>query len=319
MGRLKRKRHVAGFVIAVFFIVLWTSRSGSGSANDEKNTFDFQLLPGESRVISHSMSASRDTALMGYQVLPRVVLTTGADFAVFGFRFSGLDMRVGMFGIIEVQTTEPDPLNFLTVPSGPYLWRGLLGYSVSCALEKLATRWLGNRGALEISLSERHESEHYTGSGEDLRKAYRHIPNIGDFLLLDLAMRKAIGPLDIEARIQNKFFLSSADHKPYSLGPGGDLVFRLRLPTWAHPFLSMFSEYLFADSLERDGKVFEVPDNYLVRALLGVVFPGKVADLQIFMATSVGHGKGLLSDQEEFCIGWGIRIGLFKNALGQNV
>jgi hypothetical protein len=317
MGGLKRKICTSGLVVAVLFVFPWTSRSGS--ANDKKNTFDFQLLPGESRVISHSMSASRDTALMGYQVLPRVVLTTGADFAVFGFLFSGLDMRVGMFGIIEVQTTEPEPLNFLTVPSGPYLWRGLLGYSVSLALERLATRWLENRGALEISLSFRHESEHYTGSGEDLEEAYRHIPNIGDFLLLDLATRKAIGPLDIEARIQNKFFLSSADHKPYSLGPGGDLVFRLRLPTWAHPFLSLFGEYLFADSLERDGEVFEVPDNYLVRALLGVVFPGKVADLQIFMATSVGHGKGLLSDQEEFCLGWGIRIGLFKNALAQNV
>lgn len=317
MGSSKRKRHAAGLIVALIFIFSWTAHGGS--ANDEKNSFDFQLMPGESRVISHSMSASRDTALMGYQVLPRVVLTTGADFAVFGFLFSGLDLRVGMFGMIEVQTTEPEPLNFLTVPSGPYLWRGLLGYSVSLAPEELATRWLGNRGALEVALSFRHESEHYTGSGEDLEQEYRHIPNIGDFLLLDLSMRKAIGPLDIEARVQNKFFLSSANHKPYSFGPGGDLIFRLRLPTWAHPFLSIFSEYLFADSLERDGEVFEVPDNYLVRALLGVVFPGRVADLQIFLATSVGHGKGLLSDQEEFRLGWGIRIGLFKNALGQKV
>ena len=49
-----------------------------------------------------------------------------------------------------------------------------------------------------------------------------------------------------------------------------------------------------------------------MRGLVGLVFPGEVADVQIFAALAQGHGKGLLSSEEYFRFGWGIRIGLFK-------
>ncbi len=73
-------------------------------ADDPEGSVDITVMPGESHTISHAQSASRDTGLMGYQVLPWVVLTTGADFSFIGFRFSGFDLRAGMFGMVEVQT-----------------------------------------------------------------------------------------------------------------------------------------------------------------------------------------------------------------------
>ncbi|MCP4599582.1 MAG: hypothetical protein GY847_03420 [Proteobacteria bacterium] len=57
------------------------------------------------------------------------------------------------------------------------------------------------------------------------------------------------------------------------------------------------------------------PPSWQLRRLVGVVIPGKVADLQIFMVISMGHGKGLLAYKEEINWVWGIRIGLFKQSL----
>ena len=274
-----------------------------------------ELLPGESRSISHAHSASRDTALLAYQVLPHVVLTTGADFAVLGFRFSGIDLRAGMFGMIEVQTTEGQPLNFLTVPAGPYIWRGLLGYSVAVAPITLARRWLGPRGAIEGVVSFRHESEHFTGSREGNEGLYVDVPDIGDFVMIDVAARGGTRLLVAELRLQNKFFLPTTSG--YTNGPGADLVFRLEPLDRLHPFLAVFGEYLFGRPVEREGIRGRYPDNYLVRGLLGIVFVGRTADLQLFAAASVGHGKGLLAFEEELRIGWGIRIGFFKEGIGR--
>jgi hypothetical protein len=238
-------------------------------------------------------------------------MSMGGDFAFFGFRFSGLDLRAGLFGLIEVQTATEQPVNFLSVPSGPYLWRGLLGYSLSLCLEDLGRRWLGDRGALEAAVSFRHESEHYTGSRFENAPMFEDVPNIGNFFMPDLAARKAVATVDVDVRVQNKFFLPD---EAYSFGPGADLILRWRALSWAHPFISVFGEYLFGDEKEWYGGTRKMPDNYLVRGLIGLVFPGRTADLQIYMALAAGHDKGLLAFERDLRLGWGIRISIFKES-----
>jgi hypothetical protein len=219
-----------------------------------------------------------------------------------------------MFGMVEVQTVTEQPTAFLYVPAGPYTWRGLLGYSLALSLEDLARRWLGPRGGLEAAVSFRHESEHWTGGDEEFNRRWSQrfagTPHIGDFVMPDLAMRAPAGPFDIDLRVQCKAFLPSYDN--YAAGPGVDLIFRWRLTSWVQPFLSLFAEYLFGKTKTSGGARVEVADNYLARALLGVLFPGEVADIQIFAALARGHDKGLLVTREETRLGWGIRIGLFK-------
>jgi hypothetical protein len=106
--------------------------------------------------------------------------------------------------------------------------------------------------------------------------------------------------VDVELRAQCKVFLPTYDG--YSVGPGVDLIFRWRLAPWIHPFLSLFAENLVGEA-----------DDYLARGLFGVVFPGDAADIQVFAAAAHGHDKGLLVLHRDTQLGWGVRIGLFKN------
>src|SRR5687768_16408035 len=66
----------------------------------------FHFLPGASRAISHAGSASRDTAALGLVILPRVVVTGGAEIAVFAIEGSGLTFRPGFFGMLELESRE---------------------------------------------------------------------------------------------------------------------------------------------------------------------------------------------------------------------
>ncbi len=306
---LEKRRAKANIAIVALLMVALPAY-----ADDREGSVDIAVMPGESHAISHAQSASRDTGLMGYQVLLRVVLTTGADFSFIGFRFSGLDLRAGMFGMFEVQTVKEQPSAFLYVPAGPYIWRGLLGYSLALSLEDLAQSWLGPRGALEAAVSFRHESEHWTGGNaednETLSRRFADTPHIGDFIMPDLAIRAPAGPFDIDFRAQCKAFLPTFGN--YVAGPGVDLIFRWRVVGWVNPFLSLFAEYLFGDAKMVEGERREIPDNYLARGLLGVIFPGETADIQIFAAVAHGHDKGLLVVNKDTRFGWGIRIGLFK-------
>ncbi|MDJ0763142.1 MAG: hypothetical protein QNJ97_09165 [Myxococcota bacterium] len=295
-------------------LVLGACLSHRAVASDKHvSGIGFSVLPGDARVISHALSASRDTGLLAYQVLPRVVLSTGGDVAFFGIRGPSYEVRAGMFGLIEVQTRDPDPLNFMTVPRGPYLWRGLLGYSVALSLDALAEQMLGHQGAFEVALSFRHESEHYTGSAVDIGEAFEGVPNIGDFVMPDVALRKVLGCVDVEMRVQGKLFLP---HQAYLFGPGVDLIFRWHALPWVHPIWSVFGEYLFVRDDVQISNSIEIPDNYIVRSIAGLLFPGRAGDLQLVMTASVGNDKGLLAFEEEIRIGWAIRIGLFKSSPG---
>ena len=151
-------------------------------------------MPGDSHVISHRTSASRDTALIAYEVIPKVAVTTGGDFAFFGFRFMPAELRIGMFGMFEFSTVDPARANFLTVPSGPYVWRGLLGYSMALALPRAARRAFGEGADFEISAAFRHESEHTIDGGGDDPTRFDGVPHIGDFGMLDVALQKSVGP-----------------------------------------------------------------------------------------------------------------------------
>jgi hypothetical protein len=298
------------FIPLIIVSVIGFSKVGQGEEERCRKPMEFTFMPGDSHVISHRESASRDTALIAYQVIPKVAVTTGGDFGFFGFRFAPVELRLGMFGMFEFSTVEPDRINFLTVPSGPYVWRGLLGYSAALSLHQLAARLLSPGDALEISVGFRHESEHYIGDDSIDPSEFDGVPHIGDFILGDLAMRKGIGRFGLDIRIQNKFFIPTYDN--YSFGPGGDLVLRMRALPFLFPFISVFGEYLFGKE-PSDGTT--VDDNYLFRFLAGIIFPGRTADLQIYFSGEYGNEKGILVYEKGFRYGWGIRVAPFKGGL----
>ena len=280
-------------------------------AAEEDDPGPITVVPGDSRVISHATSASRDTGVLSYQVMPRVALSCGGDFALLGFHFAGLELRAGMFGLMEVETREPQPASFMNVPAGTYLWRGLLGYSLALSFGDIGERLMGSGGQMEIAVSFRHESEHYTGTREGGEPLYPEVPNIGDYFMPDLAVRKALGPVDLELRAQIKAFLPSS---AYTAGPGADVVLRWRALPLLHPFVSFFFERMLGRYIEWGDGHRQIRDNTLVRGLVGVVIPGEAADLMLYCALSSGNGKGLLAYGEYKDIGWGIRVAFLKRS-----
>jgi hypothetical protein len=300
------ERRIGAARVLLFLVVALLVRQ---LAADERcvPVMTFSFMPGDSREITHSDSAAKDTALIAYEVAPRVSVTTGGEFAFFLFRFAPLSLRVGMFGMFELSTLKPDRANFLTVPSGPYLWRGLLGYGMALSLDRLARQLLGLGGALELGAGFRHESEHvtYTSSYDVAR--FDGAPHIGDVILLDIAFRKAVGAWLFKGRVQNKFFLPTYDN--YTMGPGGDAGVQWWVHPYVHPFLSVFGEYLFGKRTTSR----QVPDNRMIRLLAGVVFPGEVADVQIYFSYAYGNDKGVLALEKGHRYGFGIRVSFFKN------
>jgi len=276
----------------------------------------FELLPGASGAISHSASASRDTALLGYQLTPYSSLTAGGDLGLFLLDFDVVTFRLGFFGMLELESDRPldpetDGFNGLLPSAGVAFWRGLEGASAAVSLDRLARTWLGARGELEAALSFRHESEHFTGSPDGSEPQYQDVPHIGNFLMPEVAARIPVGPVDLEFRLQVKAFLPQSGVRFYSVGPGADVIVRWRLCEWAQPFSATFAEYLVGMEASWEGRSGVVPDNYLVRNLTGVAFPNAVAEIQVFTSFAVGHGKGLLVYREEFLWGGGVRIAFF--------
>lgn len=266
----------------------------------------FELLPGASREISHAASASRDTAALGLVFLPRVILTGGGDFGLAKIRGSGLAFRPGFFGMLELESKH-DTAHFLPLPGGDVsLWRGLYGYSAAIAFEQLARRWMGERGALEATLSFRHESEHFTGSNSGPSTTeYTDLPHIGDFLMLDVAARVPLGRVDIETRVHYKAFFihdPSDPRAPYRHAAGTDVIVRVRAWERAHLFTSSFAEFIAATGPAEDAFFF--------RNLTGVILPGRAGDMYVFMTADVGHGKGFLVHRKEASLGAGVRVAL---------
>jgi hypothetical protein len=271
----------------------------------KKRKFQVSYL-GPAREISHSSSASRDTFVLGLMVAPRPVLTAAGDFSLLSFRFAGLTLRMGFHGMLELESHDKTN-KFTGLPSADiHFWRGVWGYSLALSLDRLARRYLGRGSALEGAISLRHESEHYTGSNDGGEGTdYSDVPHIGNFIMLDFAVRYRIRSVDLIARLQHKFFLPESG---YTHGPGGDLVARWRLNKWVHPFASFFGEYLFGAKHFGSTKF---PDNYLVRGMLGVILPSRYGDLYIFMSGDVGHRKGLAVYTEEATLGGGVRVAFY--------
>jgi len=258
---------------------------------------------GPAREISHSSSASRDTALVSAVFTPRLVRAAGGDFAVVSYATDDFTFRLAAFGMLEL-FGEGRAARGLPFPAGDIgLWRGLYGYSIAWSLDTLAHDTCGTRCALEGNVSFRHESEHYTASNDGTtERKYVGYPHIGDFVMPDVAMRLPIGDFDLIVRAQAKVWTSRHRETPYRFGPGGDVVLRWRLLDRLHPFTSTFAEYCLASG---------APNAYFIRNLTGVLIPSRYGDISLHFVSEIGHGKGFMVLREEASFGFGMSFAFF--------
>jgi hypothetical protein len=275
---------------------------------------DLVLAPGPSRAIPHSMSASRDTAVIGVEFFPYTSTSLGIDFAAIALLGRDWEERIGIFGMTELHSACPWGCS----GSAPFLWRGVAGGSLSLSAVRWGRALFGDGGKLEFTLSMRHESEH-SSTGGDYPPGLAEGYIMGDFVMPDVAARIPVGRLDIELRAQLKVFVptpvaAESSDANYRLGPGFDAIFRWRLHPLVHPFSSTFFEYISGDEtaarvIDAPGTyaAVKVPDLFLFRTQLGGIVVLRPADLQVFTFLEVGHGEGVLKFREEVRWGFGTR------------
>lgn len=260
---------------------------------------------GQGREIPRGWSASRDAPAFNMILLPRSIKTAAGEFALTTARFEEVSLRVGFLGGLELEHDDlTSDAGGLIQGQGPMFWRGHYGFYAALSLDVLAEAWCEGCG-LELGLSARHESEHLTASNHgDAPPDFSAAPQVGDNLILDVALRQRTGAWLFHERAQLKIFFP--ERSSYSVGPGLELHGRwTRWPAF-HPFASLFVQYLAGT--ETDGRRY--PDHYLARALLGGALPSSLGDILVYLSADVGHRMGLLATREEATIGLGVRLAL---------
>lgn len=271
----------------------------------------FTWLPGDARVISHASSASRDTAVLEGILYPRISVTFGTEFGFFRYRAGPVSLRPGLFALFNLES-RTKAKHFFPAPGGDSdLWRGTLGYQLACSFDRFAERYLGERGALELTAGYFHESEHHSarngrlmeGEGPD-HPELRGLPQMNNFLIGDLAARTTYHKIEFVARVQGRLFVNgeATQREPFTWGLGGDVIVRARHLAWVQPFSATFGEILKSPVMR---------DANTIRTLLGVAFPGVWGELSLYLSLTSGAGKGLLIPVHDTDFGGGLRYSPF--------
>ena len=266
-------------------------------------------IPGNSREIARTSSASRDAPVSALVFAPRVRAMAAADFAFAKIDLGGgVALRPGMAAFFELEHAEKGKKGALPLPgqgNGPMLWRGHYLVSLALSAERLAKRWLGDRGAIEIAAMAGHESDHVTGASFDDVHGPGDIlyGGGGEFVTFDVAVRAPLGAsVDVWGRVANRRYLRGAILD----APGIEGGVRWRVDKVLQPLLSVFAERLFVDHGQNGA------DNGGFASLLaGVAVHGAMGELVPFVSLDAGNGKGLLINRRETNLTIGVRFAPF--------
>jgi hypothetical protein len=264
-------------------------------------------MPGNSREIARTVSASRDAAVSGLVFAPRVSAKGAADLAISKIDLGPIALRPGFFGFFELEHADQGLSGPLPLPgegNGPMLWRGMFGLSLMLSAERLAQAWFGPRGAIEWGATLGHESDHVTGGSFDDAPAPGDIPDGGggNFVLYELAMRAPIaGRVDGWWRIEDRAYFAG----PILHAPGAEAGVRWRLAPHLEPVLSVFGESLLVD--RENG----TRNGGFLGLLAGLSAPGAAGELVPYTEVDAGNGKGLLINRREVVVSIGVRYAPF--------
>lgn len=289
--------------LPVTLVLFALSVSGGALADDARVAW----MPGSSREISRSVSASRDTPVSGLVFGPRVRATAAADFAVMKLHLAGIALRTGFDGFFDLEHADT---GYRGAPlpgrgNGPMLWRGMYRMSLALSAERVARAWFRTGGAIEIAVSLGHESDHVTGGSFDdaPRRGDIVAGGGGEFAIYEAALRAPIATtVDVWGRVQDRaYFRGAIFHAP---GLEGGLRWR----AWPHlwPTFSVFGEGLLVNPNLNGAK-----DGWFVAALAGLALHGALGEVMPFVSADAGNDKGLLINRRELRVSIGVRYAPF--------
>lgn len=209
-------------------------------------------LPGNSREVPRTTSASRDAPVSGLVFAPRVRAMGAVDFAFVKVDLGGVVLRPGFDAFFEIEHAEQGVSGALPLPGqgkGPMLWRGFYRASLALSAERLARSWLGAGGAIELTVAPGHESAHVTAASFDDAPRSGDILHGGggDFVGFDGAVRfVATSRVDVWLRAQDRVYVEG----PIRNAPGLDLGLRWRATPLLQPVV------MFLTPIHRQGRSY---------------------------------------------------------------
>jgi hypothetical protein len=265
-------------------------------------------MPGNSREIPRTTSASRDVPASDLVFAPRVSGKAAVDFALFVVRGGGLAVRFGIDAFFELEHADVGLSGPLPLPGegkGPMLWRGMYRMSLALSAEDLAHAWFGPRGAIEITGTVGHESDHVTGGSFDDAPERGDIVDGGggNFVIFDAAVRAPLGDrVDLWGRVADRAYWLG----PILHAPGLDMGLRWHLLPHLEPVVSLFGEALLVDHNQNAAN-----NGGFAGMLLGLSLPGKLGEVIPYTAVDAGNNKGLLINRREIDVSIGVRYAPF--------
>jgi hypothetical protein len=269
-----------------------------------------EWLPGDSRTVTHAVSASLDAPVSSIVFAPRDEIKAGFDLGIARIPLDGVALRPGLSGFADVQYANPGGFWPVPPPTGGILFRGHYEFSLDLGAERLGHAWFGPRGAFEIVLVAGHESDHVL-AGEGPSPGFASATRRGDivdggegnFVSVEVALRVPLGRrLDGWGRLGDRRYIDDpVFHKP-SIEGG------VRWHLWPHvePLVSVFGEALLVD--RNTNQASDGGDGQLVA---GVALSGSYGEVIPCVTVDVGNQKGLLVNHREADLLVGVRYAPF--------
>jgi hypothetical protein len=255
---------------------------------------DVTWLPGAGREIRTSLSAWRDAPVLEGAFVPKAQGSVGLELGVVSIRGGSVTWRPGTSFLVALENHQDRQ-----VFPARELWRGLFCLQLAVSFDALGRR-LGTGGALELTLSAGHESDHATdGPNPFPPRPGRDIPNggAGNHLSAQLSARMPIHGFVLVTRLAARGYVDG----DFSGGSLADV--EIHRPGGVEPFLSVHAEALVASGSWDDAR--------RLRVLAGAAFPGVAGSLAVFASLSAGDGYGLLVNRRETQLSAGVRYSPF--------
>ncbi len=297
----------------ILLIIQLLSGPVSASAEESSSASGLDFIPGRSRTISNELSASRDNGYPAWHYNPRFVQKGGIEFAVLGYgNFIG-SLRFSFMGFMELESNNNDAPPYTSAEHNVAFWRGHFGYGISQTVNSLSELLFSRKELVELYLGWRHESDHFTGDeAGDSNPREWDIPNVGDWIHVDEAVRIPLGRLHGDLRFIQKYYIPVEGNRAYRYALAGDLIIEWDLFERAHPYSSSFAEYMKGNEYDimDSGIRAGVPDAKFFYQHFGISFKGKIINMNVFTLLSYGNGKGYLIYDRTSQWGWGVSITL---------
>ncbi len=274
-----------------------------------------EWLPGPSRAISRSDSASPDAPVTGYAFGPHARASIGGDFALLLLHSAANDLRLGVAALAAFDDAESGRV----FPG--QLVRTSFDLGAAWALPGSAESADGRARLLELGVLLGLDTANTLG-GYALPDRY-HADDVpfgagGGYLGVDAAFR---APLPHRLSFMSRLGLrASTNAFPDAFGQteASDAVAAFaREGSELRTSFELGLRFRANDSLEPLVRLYAdtvVPHDdsakmlFLGRALLGLALPGRFLELTPFLDLEAGHGQGLLVNRTELRFGGGVRV-----------